>query len=327
MKKIFLLVLSVITLLSAAQQTGDFTMTYAEQGSGTTRSYYVFVPTNYDSTQKYPLMYGWHGNGMSGSDMRALIKSVNSNINAIIVCPDINGFTTTAQLSQMLSNSYAYPFANYHIDTAKRIITGFSMGGYYAYSLGLSNPTQFTGILGMSPAIGSSQMTTTMWNNISQQRMATIDGTADFNYTAVHSLMTSIQNQGGNLLLIEPAGVTHADQVYFNSAAFHTDFDSCYNYIIAQQYAGVREVTTLKFLDMFPNPATDYVIMNLGNVNHNHIKVELVSMDGKTVDIDNYEIQKSNDNIRLQFNNLKTGIYFVRIFGQSESVTKKLVIN
>ena len=94
------------TLTTIAQQTGDFTMTYTENGSGLTRSYYVSVPSTYTSSLKYPLIYAWHGSGMSGSDMRTLIQSVNSNINAIIVCPDVNGFTTSAELTQMLNTSY-----------------------------------------------------------------------------------------------------------------------------------------------------------------------------------------------------------------------------
>ncbi len=317
------------TLTTIAQQTGDFTMTYTENGSGLTRSYYVSVPSTYTSSLKYPLIYAWHGSGMSGSDMRTLIQSVNSNINAIIVCPDVNGFTTSAELTQMLNTSYAYPFINYHIDTAKRIIAGFSMGGYYAYQIGLQNPSQFTGILGLSPAIGSTQMTTAMWNNITQVRMATIDGTADFNYTAVHSLMTSIQSQGGSLSLIEPSGVTHADQVYFTSTTFHNDFDSSYTYLIAQpSTAGVKEdALTLGSIDMFPNPATEYVELYLGSINHNNLNVELFSIDGKMVGSNNYEIQKSNESIHIQFNHLKSGVYFVRVQGQNESVTKRLVVN
>ncbi|MEI6297719.1 MAG: alpha/beta hydrolase-fold protein, partial [bacterium] len=79
----------------------------------------------------------------------------------------------------------SYTISTYKIDTTKVIATGFSMGGGLAFQLGLINPTLFKGIIGISPAIGSSQFTQDMWNSIKLVRMAIIDGTLDFNYADV----------------------------------------------------------------------------------------------------------------------------------------------
>ena len=313
MKKIqslFTVLILFASLLScfAKMPTGVFTMSYTESGTGAIRSFYMDVPTDYDSLKSYPLLYAWHGSGMTGSNMLANMQALNTNIKAIICCPDINGMTLGGQLATMFQTSIKYA-EGYNIDPYRKIITGFSMGGNYAFQIGLGDTTKFQGIIGFSPATGASQFTTGMWANIKGIRMATIEGTADINWTAVNALMLDIKSRGASLLYIVKPGVTHSDAVYYASTEFFNDYQACYNFVIG--LTSIKENQTSNNLNMqvYPNPFSNKTTIETNSVSNKPLSISVYDVAGKKVFDGNHSSFCSDDRITLNLENLESGIY------------------
>lgn len=147
-------------LQSVAQTTGSFNTTIIFGGGDRTLSCYV--PTNYQSSNKYRLIVGLHGLGDNSSNYRnALINSLNWPVlfsNTIIVCPDggddrNKDFYTPAGDEKVIEAGIKYMTENYSIDTAAIILQGFSLGGRSAMKYGLDNPAKFKGLLLNTPAL------------------------------------------------------------------------------------------------------------------------------------------------------------------------------
>ncbi len=143
-----------------AQQKGSFntTITFRNQS----RMLSCFVPANYDSTQKYQLMICLHGSGDNSNNYRnALINSLNWPgifANTIFICPDggddqVKDFYAPAGDERIIDSSIQFACGQYHIDTSKIILQGFSLGGRSSLKYGLENPTKFKGLLLNTPAI------------------------------------------------------------------------------------------------------------------------------------------------------------------------------
>jgi hypothetical protein len=323
MKQFYFLILTTIAVLFCndnlfAQAKGSFAMSY--NNSGVTNTIYFYVPANYDSTKTYPMLFGFHGNGMPGSDMRDLLNiGISSNVDAIICCPDINNITSDGtRINNLINASLSYTRSTYKIDSNKIIATGFSMGGSIAFQLGLINPAIFKGIIGISPAIGSAQFTQSMWDNITKVRMATIDGTLDFNYTVVKALMNDINSKGGNILYIEKPGMDHTgSNGYFNTQSFKDDYLKCYNYVLnLTSDVENNNPFTLDFsINIYPNPATENVHLQTNNENIKSIK--LFNLHGQLI-----QEYFTND---FSVANLPDGIYFITTKTDKTTFTNKLI--
>ncbi|MGA2298748.1 MAG: alpha/beta hydrolase-fold protein, partial [FCB group bacterium] len=157
MKKYYLfLVISFIFLLSAIQssfsvQTGSYNVTVLFQGAN--RKISVYVPDNYDSTQRFNLMICLHGDGDNSISYRdALVSFINGlNIlnNTILVCPDggddrARDFYTPSGDEQFITIAYNYAISNFFIDPTKIILQGFSLGARCALKYGLDNSDKFS---------------------------------------------------------------------------------------------------------------------------------------------------------------------------------------
>jgi hypothetical protein len=305
-------------------QKGVFTMSYIESGTGATRSFYMDVPTDYDSLKSYPLLYAWHGSGMSGSSMRANMQVLNSSIKGIICCPDVNGMTLGTQLAAMFQTSLQYA-EKYNIDSSRKIITGFSMGGSYAFQIGLQDPTKFKGIIGFSPAIGSSQFTSLMWDNIAKIRMATILGTLDFNWSVVDALMLEIKSKGGNLLYLVKENVTHADNVYYASQAFLDDYQSCYNYVIGLTSIEDNQTGNKLNLKVYPNPFSNKTEIETTKSVNKPLTLTVYDVFGKKVFENTNNSLSANEHITLNFENLESGIYVLIVSDGVNTSSQKII--
>ena len=74
--------------------------------------------------------------------------------------------------------------------------------------------------------------------------------------------------------------------------------------------------------NLYPVPATDYVIFENSNVNQTNIHVEIINTDGQF--IDSFSITEPA--YKYKTSKLKTGIYFCRISTKNEIVVKKIII-
>jgi photosystem II stability/assembly factor-like uncharacterized protein len=82
-------------------------------------------------------------------------------------------------------------------------------------------------------------------------------------------------------------------------------------------------VETLQF-EIFPNPAKNKIEIRCSEFKTECGTLEILSLEGKK--IREKEIKSGIENIKLDLNNLKSGMYFCKISTDQKSTTKKLII-
>lgn len=136
----------------------------------------VFLPSGYDGTTAYPLLFmlhGWSGNYNQWNEVTEGLQYYADKYNFIIVCPD--GFYESWYIDSpvkpnsqfetfFLSSLLPRVFSQYKIDMDNIFITGLSMGGHGAITLLLKHPDIFksaastSGILDITAFPGSWNM-------------------------------------------------------------------------------------------------------------------------------------------------------------------------
>ncbi|MBN2582558.1 MAG: hypothetical protein JXL80_05775 [Planctomycetes bacterium] len=128
----------------------------------------VVLPPEYDAKadKKYPILYTLHGAGApyaTYSEMSRLRRALKT-MPMIVTC--FNGddasmyidSTTTpgSQFTTFFFDEFVpYVDAHYRVDTERRGVTGFSMGGFGAMHYMLTKPEMFRSVSGLSSAYGS----------------------------------------------------------------------------------------------------------------------------------------------------------------------------
>ncbi|HLQ43435.1 MAG TPA: alpha/beta hydrolase-fold protein, partial [Planctomycetaceae bacterium] len=122
--------------------------------------YAVFVPVAYSPSKIWPVMLFLHGAGERGSDGRAhlnvglgpLVKARETNFPAIVVfpqCENTHGRALEGWLAGSADANRALRILeqvekDYRIDPKRRILTGWSMGGFGAWSLAAADPARWS---------------------------------------------------------------------------------------------------------------------------------------------------------------------------------------
>lgn len=153
--------------------------TYYSTTTGSNRSCNVFLPANYSSSKKYPVLYLLHGIMGNEDSMLGNAIEIPTNLAAqgkakemIIVLPDeyapAPGTSVAAGLNQAYFDGYdnfindltkdlmPYIEKNYSVATGRdnTAIAGFSMGGRNALYIGYARPDLFGYVGAFSPAPG-----------------------------------------------------------------------------------------------------------------------------------------------------------------------------
>lgn len=131
--------------------------------SGTNRTYYVVLPTNYVSSQSYPVVFGFHYRGGTAEQILNGFYGIRTNFpNAIYVSPQ--GLTASGSTGWPNTNGQDVAFTkamisslstNYCVDKARIFSAGFSYGGMMSFALGCEMGDVFRAIAPMSGALYS----------------------------------------------------------------------------------------------------------------------------------------------------------------------------
>lgn len=118
---------------------------------------HLYVPASYDPATPAALVIGLHGAGGSPDDWTSYRARADSR-GMVFVAPksrgatwdlvEVGGFGRDVVL---LDGALAYTFDRCAIDPARIALAGFSDGGTYALSLGVSNGDVLTHLIGYSP--------------------------------------------------------------------------------------------------------------------------------------------------------------------------------
>ena len=122
--------------------------------NGTTRTYVLVVPLNYDASRSYPLVLDFHGDGGTGASMRQSwpVEAVTHS-DAIIVYPD--GIAATWDLYDTGAMNPDMPWikalvdklaGSYNVDKSKILGSGYSKGAFFINEMACNYPGFFKAI-------------------------------------------------------------------------------------------------------------------------------------------------------------------------------------
>lgn len=174
MKKLFVLILTIVAVFSGFSQTGKVleSLKFESKKVGYPVEYSIYLPADYETSgRSYPVLYLLHG---YSDDETGWIQFGEANSIAdkgiangdfsscIIIMPDgkvswyVNSFDGKDPWADMFVQEFI-PFIEkeYRIREQKefRAIAGLSMGGYGALSLSMRNPDMFSSCVALSAGI------------------------------------------------------------------------------------------------------------------------------------------------------------------------------
>jgi predicted peptidase len=137
--------------LARRPETGFLDRTLSLKGS--TYKYQIFLPENWSSSQKWPIILFLHGAGERGSDgllqtaigLPAAVRKDRLRFPAIIVMPQcpLERWWPEFDMQAIAMAALAAATKEFKGDAKKTYLTGLSMGGYGSWVIAERNPGKF----------------------------------------------------------------------------------------------------------------------------------------------------------------------------------------
>ncbi|CAN5816378.1 serine esterase [soil metagenome] len=122
-----------------------------------TRETLLYVPAGYQADQPAPLVLLLHGAGGNAQSGLNLLSTLADSAGVLLLAPGSHTHTWDVIVGQygadiaLIDQALAQTFERYAVDKAHMAVGGFSDGGSYALSVGLTNGDLFTHIMAFSP--------------------------------------------------------------------------------------------------------------------------------------------------------------------------------
>lgn len=157
--RILLLLALVFALGSPAlarkRETGFLDRTLSIRG--VTYKYQVFVPDNWSSNQKWPIILFLHGAGERGADgliqtqvgIATAIRNDRSRFLALVVMPQClkDHRWTDGDMEELSLSALGAASREFKGDPKRTYLTGLSMGGYGSWALAARYPNKFAAVV------------------------------------------------------------------------------------------------------------------------------------------------------------------------------------
>ncbi|QDT40677.1 Alpha/beta hydrolase family protein [Gimesia alba] len=156
----FLGITTTLPAQTKPTQTGFVNAVYKD-AAGEHR-YVVFVPKNYSPEKKYPVILFLHGAGERGNDglkqtqvgLGPIVKQQASTFPFLVVFPQaenmkeslLGGWLANTDDSKRALKILDTVMKDYSVDSKQQILTGWSMGGYGAWSLAAADPLRWSAV-------------------------------------------------------------------------------------------------------------------------------------------------------------------------------------
>ncbi len=156
-------VLALVALAHQARAADDGRRGFVEKvfkDEGGNHKYVVFVPKNYAPSRPSPVILFLHGAGERGSDgkihlnvgLGPLVKAREATFPALVVFPQsentrsrvLEGWQPDTPDAQRALRILEQVEKDYRVDTKHRILTGWSMGGFGAWSIAAADPSKWS---------------------------------------------------------------------------------------------------------------------------------------------------------------------------------------
>ena len=92
------------------------------------------------------------------------------------------------------------------------------------------------------------------------------------------------------------------------------------------QLVGLPENKLVKLFNIYPNPAKDIAVINFNLNEVCDVEIEITDLSGKVVYTNSLNNATGFQNINLNVENMNSGLYFVNLKTNGESISKKLTI-
>jgi predicted peptidase len=156
----FLLILALVVALGSPalarkRETGFLDRTLSIRG--VTYKYQVFVPDNWSSNQKWPIILFLHGVGERGTDgliqtqvgIATAIRNDRSRFPALVVLPQClkEHRWTDPDMEELSLSALGEASREFKGDPKRTYLTGLSMGGYGSWALAARYPNKFAAVV------------------------------------------------------------------------------------------------------------------------------------------------------------------------------------
>lgn len=120
-------------------------------------NYLVYLPHNYETREKWPLIISLHGSGERGDiiddvkkwGIHKILKE-NDNFPFVVVSPQLPKGEIWEMKFNALSDLQVEIEKKYNIDDHRIYLTGYSLGGYGTWNYAILNPEKFAAIVPIS---------------------------------------------------------------------------------------------------------------------------------------------------------------------------------
>jgi hypothetical protein len=174
---------------------------------------------------------------------------------------------------------------------------------------------------------GATQMTDPDGNGI-YECTVNISGSAEIQYKFMNGDVNAPTNEeGAGIIACGVAnGVGGYNRVHTRSGLAEVlnivCFDSC-----ADCFIGVSEANFLNSLNVYPNPANDYVLLSFGQETSNKIYVRILNQLGQVVATQNVgTLPAGNNTVRVELASLSAGIYAVELANGKDRATVQIAV-
>ena len=171
----------------------------SEQRQGESLVYLMVTPDDYDPDKTYPAVVLLHGRGANMNDLAGLCPTIERE-RYIYVCPNAPipvhigpgsvGYAWTppgsvstpedaAKIEDMLNTLFEEIVDDLPIDADRMVLGGFSQGGMMTYTLGLTNPGIFRGLVALSSRVNDDEDLRERLPVDRNQPILVVHGTAD----------------------------------------------------------------------------------------------------------------------------------------------------
>ena len=207
---------------SESRPTGRFLEKVYQDAQGS-HKYQVFLPAGYDKSKTYPTILYLHGSEECGRDgvkpvqvgLGPYVRARKSEFSFIVVFPQCETTRGVRFLKRWQSGSPDAIRAlkildqverDYSVDRSREIVTGWSMGGYGAWSLAMADPKRWAAVV---PVSGGGDATRVA--SLKETPVWVIHGPQDRIVFPERSreMVTALKEVGGRVRYDEPKSAGH----------------------------------------------------------------------------------------------------------------------
>ncbi len=94
---------------------------------------------------------------------------------------------------------------------------------------------------------------------------------------------------------------------------------------VEEHVSGVSDQTLSKALTLYPNPATEYVSINMGSAAEN-VRITITTIDNREISVSQIGSVLSDSHISLDLSGYTPGVYFILIDADGQRISKKLIV-